>query len=69
MPEDGRVVRDVVALEVPRTGRIEETGDPVRPFRLVDGAGAEMACVSEFLHHMLADDAKRLSRSSARNPL
>ena len=50
-------IRDVVALEVPGAGRVEETGDALRPFRLIDGEGAEVAAVTEFLHHMLADDA------------
>jgi integrase len=57
MLEYDEVVRDVMALEVPRVGRVEETGDPLRPFRLVDGGGVEVLGVSEFLHHMLADDA------------
>jgi integrase len=57
-------IRDVVALEVPGAGRVEETGDVLRPFRLIDGEGAEVAAVTEFLHHMLADDASRASLRS-----
>ncbi len=57
-------IRDVVALEVPGVGRVEETGDALRPFRLIDGEGAEVAAVTEFLHHMLADDASPASLRS-----
>jgi integrase len=57
-------IRDVVALEVPGAGRVEETGDALRPFRLIDGEGAEVAAVTEFLHHMLADDASPASLRS-----
>jgi len=57
-------VRDVVALKVPTVGRVEETGDALRPFRLIDGEGVEVAAVSEFLHHMLADDASPASLRS-----
>jgi hypothetical protein len=34
------------------------------PFRLLDGQGVEAAAVSEFLHHMLADDASPASLRS-----
>jgi site-specific recombinase XerD len=57
-------IRDVVALAVPRVGRVEETYDPLRPFRMLDGTGVEVAAVSEFLHHMLADDASPASLRS-----
>ena len=57
-------IRDVVALEVPGVGRVEETGDALRPFCLIDGEGAEVAAVTEFLHHMLADDASPASLRS-----
>ena len=49
-------LRDVTTLAVPRIGRVEETGDPTLPFRLLDAAGTEVAAVSEFLLDMLADD-------------
>ncbi|WP_232789014.1 hypothetical protein [Streptomyces odonnellii] len=49
-------LRDVTALAVPRVGRVEETGDPALPFRLLDGDGVEVSAVSEFLLDMLADD-------------
>ncbi|MFI7709378.1 tyrosine-type recombinase/integrase [Nonomuraea sp. NPDC049480] len=53
-----------MALVVPRAGRVEETGEPLRPFRLIDGEGVEVAAVTEFLHHMLADDASPASLRS-----
>ena len=48
-------------LAVARVGRVEETGDPLLPFRLLDEQGAEVPAVTEFLHHMLADDASAAS--------
>jgi integrase len=57
-------VRDVAMLKVARVGRVAETGDPLRPFVLLDENGAEVPVVSEFLHHMLADDARRSSLRS-----
>jgi site-specific recombinase XerD len=62
--QDGRVVRDIGALAVPRVGRVEETGDSLAPFRLLDDGGAEETAVAEFLHHMLADDASPASLRS-----
>ncbi|MFE5393415.1 hypothetical protein ACFQ9U_02520 [Streptomyces sp. NPDC056568] len=49
-------LRDVTALTVPRIGRVEETGDPSLPYRLLDRDGIEVAAVSAFLLDMLADD-------------
>ncbi|WP_229925022.1 hypothetical protein [Streptomyces sulfonofaciens] len=49
-------LRDVTALMVPRVGRVEETGDPSLPYRLLDRDGIEVAAVSQFLLDMLADD-------------
>ncbi len=57
-------VRDVGALKVARVGRVWETGDRLRPFVLLDENGAEVRAVSEFLHHMLADDARPSSLRS-----
>ena len=53
-----------MVLVAARVGRVEETGDPLLPFRLVDGQGAEVPAVTEFLHHMLADDASPASLRS-----
>ncbi len=64
MSEHSIAVRDVAALEVARIGGVEETGDPLLPFRLLDELGAEIPAVTEFLHHMLADDASPASLRS-----
>jgi hypothetical protein len=64
MPERCTTVRDVAALAVARAGRVEETSDPLLPFRLVDEQGGEVPAVTEFLHHMLADDASPASLRS-----
>jgi integrase len=64
MAGHGTPVRDVAKLKVARTGRVEETGDQLMPFRLLDGQGAEVTAVTEFLHHMLADDASPASLRS-----
>ena len=61
MAEHGTAVRDVMVLEVARVGRVEETGERLQPFRLLDQHGVEVAAVTEFLHHMLADDASPAS--------
>jgi len=60
----GTGIRDVLALRVPRVGYVKEGTDPALPYRLLDGSGAEVAAVSEFLHDMLADDASRTSLRS-----
>jgi hypothetical protein len=52
---------DVATLTVARAGQVEETGDPLLPFRLVDDQSAEVSAVTEFLHHMLADNASPAS--------
>ena len=64
MPENSTTVRDIAGLAVARVGRVKETSDPLLPFRLVDEQGAEIAAVTEFLHHMLADDASPASLRS-----
>jgi integrase len=61
---EDHAVRDLAGLAVPRVGRVEETSDPALPFRLVDGSGAEVLAVSEFLGDMLADDASPASLRS-----
>ncbi|MEU0939008.1 site-specific integrase [Embleya sp. NPDC005971] len=57
-------IRNVAALTVERVGRVAETGDPLQPFALLDEHGVEVAAVGEFLHHMLADDARPASLRS-----
>ena len=64
MPEFITTVRDIASLAVARVGRVEETGDRLLPFRLVDAQGADVPAVTEFLHHMLADDASPASLRS-----
>lgn len=54
--QESMQLRDVTAVTVPRVGRVEETGDPSLPYRLLDRDGIEVAAVSEFLLDMLADD-------------
>jgi site-specific recombinase XerD len=64
MAEHGTALRDVTALKVGRVGRVEETGDSLLPFRVLDEHGVEVEGVGEFLHHMLADDASAASLRS-----
>jgi hypothetical protein len=64
MAEHGTKVRDMARLDVARVGKVEETGDRLMPFRLLDGQGVEVPAVTEFLHHMLADDASPASLRS-----
>jgi site-specific recombinase XerD len=64
MPEHSTTVRDLAALVVARVGRVEETGDPLLPFRLLDERDSEVPAVTEFLHNMLADDASPASLRS-----
>jgi hypothetical protein len=42
MAEHGTKVRDVARLDVARVGKVEETGDRLMPFRLLDGHGLEI---------------------------
>ncbi|WRZ87917.1 integrase [Streptomyces sp. NBC_01007] len=46
MPEHSTTVRDMAVLKVARVGRVEKSDDPLRPFRLVDADGTEVAAVS-----------------------
>lgn len=65
-------MRDVEALVVRvvrRVGRLVETGDPTRPFRLLDPAGVEVAPVSLFLRDMLASGRSVTSLRSYGNAL
>jgi hypothetical protein len=64
MTDPASGVRDVTALRVERVGRVVETGELLRPFALLDEHEAEVVAVSEFLHHMLADDARPTSLRS-----
>ena len=46
--------RDLATLVVPRTGCVEATGDPLEPYRLLDGDGGVVAPVAVFLRELLA---------------
>jgi hypothetical protein len=52
--------RDLAALVVARVGRLEETGSPWEPYRLVDPAGAVVRSAARFLAELQA-----LGRSDA----
>ena len=55
MDEDSTVCRrDVSELVVARVGRVVSTGDPVLPWAVLDGAGAPVEPVAEFLRDLLA---------------
>jgi integrase len=45
---------DLAALVVPRAGRLEETGDPWEPYRLVDPDGGVIGPVGEYLKELQA---------------
>ena len=64
MAEHGTTLRDVAVLKVDRVGRVEETGDRLLPFRILDEYGVAVDAVGEFLHHMVADDASPASLRS-----
>jgi site-specific recombinase XerC len=46
--------RDLAGLVVPLTGRLDETGDPWEPYRLVDRAGGVVGPVAVFLKDLQA---------------
>ena len=52
--------RDLVRLVVPRVGRLLETGNPVEPYRLVDGQGEVVEPVMVYFRELQA-----ASRSAA----
>jgi len=52
--EDEEPPRDLAGLVVPLAGRLEETGDPWSPFRLVDPAGATVQPVAAFFRDLQA---------------
>ena len=64
MPENSATVRDIAGLAVARSAGSRRPAISLLPFRLVDEQGAEIAAVTEFLHHMLADDASPASLRS-----
>lgn len=54
-------VRQVAGLVVARTGAVKPTDDPTLPWIVLDGAGAAIAPVSEFLRELLACGNSRTS--------
>jgi site-specific recombinase XerC len=52
--EKGDLPRDLAGLVVPRVGGLRETGDPWEPYRLLDGDGAVVAAVAEYLRDLQA---------------
>jgi site-specific recombinase XerD len=54
MVNTGDHERDLAALAVPDAGRVEETGDPWEPYRLIDAAGAKVMPVDAFLKDLQA---------------
>ncbi|MGP3920951.1 hypothetical protein [Nonomuraea sp. 10N515B] len=46
--------RDLSALEVPRTGRVVATGDPLEPYRLLNENGVPVAAVASYFRELLA---------------
>jgi site-specific recombinase XerC len=51
---DGEQDRELATLSVPTLGRLEQTGDPWLPFRLVDGGGAVVEGVSAYFRDLQA---------------
>ena len=46
--------QDLVGLVVPRVGRLVETGNPVEPYRLVDGSGEVVEPVMVYFRELQA---------------
>jgi len=53
--------RDLSGLVVARAGRVVSTGDPALPWAVLDGAGAPVGAVAEFLRDLLACGASPAS--------
>jgi len=52
--EDSATSRDVSGLVVARVGRVVFTGEPWLPWAVLDGAGAPVEPVVEFMRDLLA---------------
>ena len=57
MADDEDADRDLARLVVLCVGRLEETGDPWEPCRLLDAGGSVVVPVSEFLAELQAQDS------------
>ena len=56
MADDEDAGQDLASLVVPGAGRLEETGDPWEPYRLLDADGAVVVPAAEFLAELQAQD-------------
>jgi len=61
--------RDLFTLVVARVGRLEETGSPWGPYRLVDPSGAEVRPVARFLAELQALGRSEATQRSYGNDL
>jgi site-specific recombinase XerD len=67
--DDGEADRDLARLVVLCVGRLEETGDPWEPCRLLDAGGSVVVPVSEFLAELQAQDSSVSTLRSYGNDL
>ena len=51
---DGDPERDLAALVVPQSGRLEATGNRYEPYRLIDPDGAVVQAVTDYFRDLLA---------------
>src|ERR1700733_2490029 len=61
---DADAPRDLMALRVPLSGRLAETGDVFRPFQLIDPAGSPVVAVDEFMMELCATGRSRATQRS-----
>jgi len=61
---DADAPRDLMALRVPLSGRLAETGDVFRPFQLIDPAGSPVIAVDEFMMELCALGRSRATQRS-----
>ncbi|MEU4235637.1 tyrosine-type recombinase/integrase [Nonomuraea sp. NPDC026600] len=66
---DPNAERDLASLVVRAVGRLDETGDPWEPYRLLDGAGAVVEPVAAFLRELQAQDRSESTLKSYGNDL
>jgi site-specific recombinase XerD len=69
MADDEDAERDLARLVVLCAGRLEETGDPWEPYRLLDAGGSVVVPVSEFLAELQAQDSSVSTLRSYGNDL
>src|SRR5215472_18205019 len=61
--------RDLAALAVLRAGRVERTGSPWEPFRLVDPGGGVVRAAGEYLKELQASGRTTATQRSYANDL